>query len=222
MRTESTRVTVEEDLRQIADRLRRRYRGKVVGVLETGQDFARARELHAEPGKWLDWLKKNSPDPDRTVRRYIRTYEWCKVRAILATVANLKLSVSALYALVEGDYDDEVTKIVFKRAKAEWVRRDDVLALAQYVKEKPQPQPKPKPESKDPNSKSTSNSTPRDPYPLAPFNVFNDRDGSWQAEKRALIIIRSARRIGPQPGFGPRWFERPGGRSRDRKNLPCR
>jgi hypothetical protein len=74
-----------------------RTKSVVERAIACGELLIEAREKEAEPRKWLEWLKKNCPDVERTARRYVRLAEneakiekWAVEK--LATLANLTLA----------------------------------------------------------------------------------------------------------------------------------
>jgi Protein of unknown function (DUF3102) len=120
-------------------------------------------------GEWLPWLEKKFSLSETTARRYVKAHEFARSKiAKSANLEHLKLHVSALYLLCEGqlarrttgsrlkrvDFAPEVIEAVLEEAKDKWVgpeRIQQILTEFEDAKAERQPagpEPKPKPELK--------------------------------------------------------------------------
>ena len=162
-------------LDQIADELRVAFRREVADVVEIGRllEEAQARLDH---GEWLPWLQKELSISSRSASRYMKTFRFVQAylvgRSKSATLADLKLRVSALFLLAEQCLDPKEVEAVLKAAKKEWIGATKAWSVIHELRgdQQPPPQdgksssekPPPEPSSKKPQSrtKKRHSSTP--------------------------------------------------------------
>ena len=113
-------TTIEADLEAA-------FRREANGPIEIGRLLNEAKEQLDTHGEWLPLLKARFPHAVRTAQNYMGA---ARLAYKYATVAHLRLSHSALYALVEADNngDDELVEAVLREAQATpaWIDRDRV------------------------------------------------------------------------------------------------
>jgi Protein of unknown function (DUF3102) len=125
-------------LEVIKDELHGARKTQLAGIINTGELLLEAKE-HVGHGVWLPFLKELSMSP-RSAQRYMKAYEFVSAKNV--TVANLKLSPTALYLLSEDDYwgdgyaREAATHAVLKEAATQWVGSDRAIEVIEQTRAK--------------------------------------------------------------------------------------
>ena len=150
------RRTKKTELDKIKEKLRQRLSAETTNIWEIGQLLIKARQqLELEHGEWMPLLAQNFDLSYRTALRYIKVEEYR--RSKIATVANLmSLSPSVLYALVEGEYNEEEEAAILAETAKKGGHRIDVDKANEIIfalvplEPEPKAEPDDEPDSDDP------------------------------------------------------------------------
>jgi hypothetical protein len=116
-------------LEQIANDIRARTES-VADAIAIGGLLLEAQE-RVDHGGWLLWLDREFDFSARTAQNYMSSHEFA---AKYATVAQLGLTCSALYALSSGDYSDGEVNAVLTVAADERVNRGRLQEIIDGLK----------------------------------------------------------------------------------------
>ena len=143
------RRTKKTELDKIKEKLRQRLSAETTNIWEIGQLLIKARQqLELEHGEWMPLLAQNFDLSYRTALRYIKVEEYR--RSKIATVANLmSLSPSVLYALVEGEYNEEEEAAILAETAKKGGHRIDVDKANEIIFALVPLEPEPKAEPDD-------------------------------------------------------------------------
>jgi hypothetical protein len=118
------------ELDQIADKIRSKAE-TIADIVEIGRLLIEAKG-QLDHGDWLPWLEREFDFSERTAQNYISAYDFSLK---YETVADLKLTPTALYSLAQQE-DQEVIAAVLKEAAAVRVTRARVneVVFEHYAK----------------------------------------------------------------------------------------
>lgn len=186
-------------LDQIADELRVAFRREVADVVEIGRllEEAQARLDH---GEWLPWLQKELSISSRSASRYMKTFRFVQAylvgRSKSATLADLKLRVSALFLLAEQCLDPKEVEAVLKAAKKEWIGATKAWSVIHELRGDQQPPPQ--------DGESSSEKPPPEPSskkPLEPHEEATQLDTYLKNEFSTAIKMLMKLRTKPSAKF---------------------
>ncbi len=115
-------------LKTIASEIAVALKCEVENVIEVGRLLTEAKEQFTTHGQWLPWLRDNFSLSIRTAQKYMAAGAFADEYEL---DLHLRVSVSALYALVDADRDGNVQAVeaALCEAKAKWVDDDRVREI---------------------------------------------------------------------------------------------
>ena len=107
-------------LKKIESELATTLKREAKSVIKAGGLLVEAKEQLDGHGRWLLWLKDKFPFSIRTAQNYMSAHAFATK---YATVAHLRLTVGALYALADADRkgNTEAVETTLDEAKTQWV-----------------------------------------------------------------------------------------------------
>jgi hypothetical protein len=132
--------------------LRAAFKEEAANAIKIGGLLLEAKQQLGH-GEWLPWLEKEFSMSERTAQRRMQVHAFAKS----ATLADLKLRVSALYLLSDGTFTSEETAAIIAAAKTEWVGVKKAKSIAAAIKPAATPAEQwPEPPAGDTNLPETS------------------------------------------------------------------
>jgi hypothetical protein len=115
-------------LKTIASEIAIALKCEVENVVEVGRLLTEAKEQLGAHGQWLPWLNDNFSLSIRTAQKYMAA---AALAGEYELDSHLRISVGALYALVDADRDGNVqaVKAALGEAKVKWVDDDRVREI---------------------------------------------------------------------------------------------
>ena len=150
----------------IANEIRVALKREVIDVIAVGALLSEAKKQIDKHGEWLPWLEQEFSLSQRSAYRYMTAFDFASSN--LPDVANLKITVSALYLLSDECPAPHELAAIVKEAKKRWIGATQARAIVASLRSPPE-----KPVDVDPDDAPASApeepSAPPAPPPPAPL-----------------------------------------------------
>ncbi len=174
----------------IADEIRVALKREVIDVIAVGALLSEAKKQTIHGG-WMLWLEREFSLSQRTAYRYETVYDFS--RSNLPDVANLKITVSALYLMSDESFTPHEVAAIVKEAKKRWIGATEARAIVASVRAEHE-----KPLDVDPGD--TPASAPEEP-PAPPPPAPLPRDAYFIDEFTTAINMLMKLRTKPSAKF---------------------